>query len=171
MDVVALAIALAAAYQARRPANDRQTYGFVRFEIIAALVNGMLLFGITAIIGLEGVRRFTAPELPQGNVMAWSRVSGSLPTWASVLALLRSSGNDLNVRATLFHVGSDAVGAFAVGVGGVVVLTTHATQIDHSGLIVRGGDHPDRRRARGAGRITRKRAGSGRDSGRARAAT
>ena len=47
MDVVALAIALAAAVQAKRPATHRQTYGFARYEILAALANGGLLTAVT----------------------------------------------------------------------------------------------------------------------------
>ncbi len=130
MDVLALGIALAAAQQARRPANDRQSYGFARFETIAALVNGMLLFGVTAIIALEAVQRFAVPQTPSGSVMAVVAGLGFLINVGIGLALLRSSRANLNVRAVLFHVGSDAVGAFSVAIGGLIVLATRAAWVD-----------------------------------------
>lgn len=130
MDVLALGIAVAAAVQSRRPANDRQSYGFARFEIIAALVNGMLLFGITAIIVVAAVGRFSAPELPRGAIMAAVASVGFVVNVGIGLSLLRTSRGNLNVRAALFHIGSDAVGAFAVAIGGLVVLATHVAWID-----------------------------------------
>ena len=61
MDVVALAIALAAAVQAKRPATQRRTYGFARYEILAALANGGLLTAVTVLIAVEAVKRLCAP--------------------------------------------------------------------------------------------------------------
>ncbi len=130
MDVLALGIAVAAALQVRRPANDRQSYGFARFEIIAALVNALLLFGVTAVIVVEAVHRFAAPELPRGNIMAAVASIGFVVNIGIGLSLLRTSRGNLNVRAALFHVGSDAVGALAVAIGGLVVLATRSAWID-----------------------------------------
>ena len=130
MDVLALGIAVAAATQARRPATERQSYGFARFEILAALLNGMLLFAITALIAVEAVRRFGAVELPQGGIMAAVAGVGFIINVGLGAALLRTAGDNLNVRAALFHVGSDAIGAFAVAAGGLVVLATRATWVD-----------------------------------------
>jgi cobalt-zinc-cadmium efflux system protein len=130
MDVVALGISLAAAAQMRRPANDRQTYGFARFETIAALVNGFLLFGITAVIAVEAFHRFWAPELPHGGAMAVFAGIGLAVNVAIGLLLLRGAHGDLNVRAALLHVGGDALGAFSVAAGGLLVLATHAAWID-----------------------------------------
>jgi cobalt-zinc-cadmium efflux system protein len=130
MDVVALGISVAAAWQMRRPANDRHTYGFARFETLAALVNGILLFGITAMIAVEAVHRFANPELPRGGTMALVAGIGLVINLAIGLLLVRGAHDDLNVKAALFHVGGDALGAFAVAAGGLIVLATHAAWID-----------------------------------------
>ena len=130
MDVVALGISVAAASQMRRPANDRQTYGFARFETLAALVNGILLFGITAAIAVEAFRRFSEPVLPQGGMMALYAGIGLAVNVAIGLLLVRGAHDDLNVKAALFHVGGDALGAFSVAAGGLLVLATQATWID-----------------------------------------
>lgn len=130
MDVVALGISVAAAAQLRRPPNDRQTYGFARFETLAALVNGILLFGVTAIVAVEAVRRLGSPELPQGGAMAIFAGIGLAVNVAIGLLLVRGAHADLNVKAALFHVAGDALGAASVVLGGLLVLATGATWID-----------------------------------------
>jgi len=70
MDAAALGISVVASIQARRPANDHRSFGYARFEILAALANGGLLLGITIVIVFEAVRRFASPEVPAGGVMA-----------------------------------------------------------------------------------------------------
>lgn len=129
MDVVALAIALAAGIQTLRPANERQTYGFARMEILAALLNSGLLLAITVLIAVEAVRRFIAPELPEGRIMIAIASTGLAVNVAIGLMLLRSE-RTLNLRAALLHVGGDALGAIAVVVGGIVIGATGAAWID-----------------------------------------
>jgi cobalt-zinc-cadmium efflux system protein len=131
MDAVALGIAVAAAVQARRPPSDRRSYGFARFEILAALGNGGLLFGVTLLIAVEALRRlFAAPELPSGGLMAAFGGVGLVVNLGIGLSLFPNARQDLNVKAALFHVASDAVGALAVVLGGVLVLATRASWID-----------------------------------------
>lgn len=131
MDAVALGIAVAAAAQARRPPSDRRSYGFARFEILAALGNGGLLFGVTLLIAVEAVRRFLAPpELPSGTLMAAFGGLGLAVNLGIGFSLVRNAREDLNVKAALFHVASDAVGALAVVLGGVLVMATRANWID-----------------------------------------
>jgi cobalt-zinc-cadmium efflux system protein len=130
MDVVALAIALAAAVQSKRPATQRQTYGFARYEILAALANGALLTAVTILIAVEAVRRFMHPELPAGALMAGIAAIGFTVNVAVGLILLRGDRGNLNLRAALLHVGGDALGAFGVIVGGVLILATGAAWID-----------------------------------------
>ncbi|MBD5606601.1 MAG: cation transporter, partial [Candidatus Eremiobacteraeota bacterium] len=104
MDALALGISLVARAQMRRPANERRSYGYARFEILAALGNGGLLFGITLVIALEAFRRFAAPELPQGGLMAAVAAIGLAVNIGIGVALARSARDDLNVKAALFHV-------------------------------------------------------------------
>jgi cobalt-zinc-cadmium efflux system protein len=130
MDAVALGISVAAAIQMRRPATHRRSYGYARFEILAALANGFLLFGVTVAIAIEAIRRFATPEPPHGESMAIFAAIGLTINLGIGLALLRGAHGDMNVRAALLHVGSDVVGAAAVALGGLAVLATHAAWID-----------------------------------------
>jgi cobalt-zinc-cadmium efflux system protein len=144
MDVVALAIAVAAAVQAKRPATHRQTYGFARYEILAALANGGLLTAVTVLIVVEAVRRLFHPEVPAGGVMAVVAGIGLVVNLAVGAMLLQGTHGNLNVRAALLHVGGDALGALAVVIGGALILLTGAAWIDPvlsilvAGIIVAG---------------------------------
>ncbi len=129
-DVVALAITLAATIQATRPANARQTYGFARTEILAALANGTLLFGITLLIGFEAIRRLMHPQPTEGGLMAVVAAIGFVVNVSVGLMLARGSHDNLNLRAALLHVAGDALGAIAVAIGGVVILATGLQWID-----------------------------------------
>jgi cobalt-zinc-cadmium efflux system protein len=130
MDVVALAIAFFASLQATRPANARQTFGFARLEILAALANGGLLFGVTIAIVIEAGRRFAAPVEPQGQLMLVVAAIGLAVNLAIGAMLVRGAHGNLNVRAAVLHVAGDALGAVAVIVGGACILATHAAWID-----------------------------------------
>lgn len=130
MDVVALAIALAASIQSTRPANERQTFGFARLEILAGLGNSALLLAITVLIAAEAVKRFMHPELPDGTLMVGIAAIGLVVNVAIGIMLLRSQAGSLNVRAAMLHVGGDALGALAVVAGGFVIAATGASWID-----------------------------------------
>ena len=130
MDVVALAIALAAAVQAKRPANQRQTYGFARYEILAALANGGLLTAVTVLIAVEAVKRLFQPALPAAGVMTAVAAIGLAVNLAVGLMLVRGVHSNLNVRAAVLHIAGDALGGGAVVVGGLLIALTGAAWID-----------------------------------------
>lgn len=130
MDVVALGIAVAAELQARRPATARQTYGFARMEVLAALANGGFLFAVTIFIVIESIHRFAAPELPAGGLMLGAAAFGLIVNGGIGALLARAAHDNLNVRAALIHVAGDALGAGAVVIGAVVVVVARAAWID-----------------------------------------
>ena len=130
MDVVALAIALGAAVQAKRPATQRQTYGFARYEILAALANGGLLTAVTVLIAVEAVHRFMQPELPSGGLMIAVATFGLVVNLSIGIMLLRDCHGNLNTRAAILHVGGDALGALAVVIGGILIEVTGLARID-----------------------------------------
>jgi cobalt-zinc-cadmium efflux system protein len=130
MDVFALGVALAAERHAARPATARQTFGFARVEVLAALGNGGLLFAITVLIVIEAIRRFGAPIEAAGPLMFGVAATGLVVNVAVGLMIVRGAHADLNVKAALYHVGGDAIGAFAVMLGGVAIALTHRAWID-----------------------------------------
>jgi len=130
MDVVALAIAVAAAIQSARPANERQTYGFARLEILAGLGNSALLLAVTILIVIEAVHRFGHPETPGGVLMVVVAAIGLAVNVGTGWMLLAGGNHTLNSRAALLHVAGDALGGVAVVIGGAVIAFTGAAWID-----------------------------------------
>jgi len=130
MDVFALSIALAAAIGAARPANRRKTFGYGRLEILGALFNGALLFGATLVLIYVAFRRFGAPVEPQGALMTVVAAIGFVANVTIGMTLAHDHSDNLNVRAALFHVFGDALGALAVIAGGALILFTHQAWID-----------------------------------------
>ena len=129
MDVFALGLALLAAAGAERPADRKRTYGYGRIEVLGAMLNGTLLLVATIVIVYAAVRRFGAPVEPEAALMSGVAAIGLICNGVVGYAL-HASQRDLNVRAALFHVLGDALGAIAVIAGGVAIALTHRAWID-----------------------------------------
>jgi cobalt-zinc-cadmium efflux system protein len=130
MDVFALGVALFAAIAAARPADAQRTFGYGRIEVLAALLNSIVLLAATGAIVIEAFKRFGTPVEPQGLTMTWVALTGFAVNAYVGSMLAHSHDRDLNVRAALFHVLGDALGALAVVIGGAVITFTHAAWID-----------------------------------------
>ncbi len=130
MDLFALAIALFASISSSRPADARKTFGYGRIEMLGALANGALLLGATIFIVYEAIMRFAHPSLPLGGLMSGIAAIGLVANVCIGWMLMHDGHHDLNVRAALFHVAGDVVGAIAVLIGGLIILATGATWID-----------------------------------------
>jgi cobalt-zinc-cadmium efflux system protein len=129
-DVLALSLALVAQLVMTRPATDRHTYGFVRAEILAAQVNGVLLLVSAVAIGAEAVRRFADPhDIEAGPVLAVG-VVGLVVNVGSAVLLARAARGSLNLRAAVWHLGADALGSVAVVVAAAGVLVADVDWLD-----------------------------------------
>lgn len=120
-DCVALGIALIAAMLATRAATRSKTYGYVRFEVIAAFVNALLLVVLGAGIIFEGVRRLLTPTAVQAPIVLAFGVLGILANLLGAYVLHHSSTRDLNARAAYLHLLADAGHSMAVVLGGVLM--------------------------------------------------
>ncbi|MGW0182076.1 cation diffusion facilitator family transporter [Nocardia sp. NPDC003345] len=124
-DVVGIGMALSAIMLARntRPSYTR-TFGYYRAEVIAALANAVLLFGVAGYVLVEAVRRFgEPPEVPGGPVLI-AGVIGLLANIVSFLLLRRGAEESLNVRGAYLEVLADMVGSVGVLVSAAITLTT-----------------------------------------------
>ena len=129
-DAGALGLALLVAHLVQRPATPERSYGLLRLEILAALVNGALLVVIAFGIGLEAYRRFRVPhEVHAGLVLAIAAV-GLAANVAGAVILHRGHGHSLNERAAYVHVLSDALGSLGVLLAAGVILATGRTLAD-----------------------------------------
>lgn len=129
-DFASLALAWVAARLARRPADWKRTYGFDRFSVLAAFVNGIALFAIGAWIAVEAVRRLLAPvEVLAGPMLAIA-VLGLAVNLVAFRVLHRGDQGNLNLRAAMLHVLGDLLGSVAAIVAALVILWTGWTQAD-----------------------------------------
>jgi len=113
-DVVALALAYAAVRVALRPATERHTYGFGRTEVLAAQANAALMLVGAVVIAVEAVQRLSRPEPFATTGVLVVGALGLVVNAGSAVVLARAEETNLNVRAALWHLGSDAAGSVAV---------------------------------------------------------
>jgi cobalt-zinc-cadmium efflux system protein len=129
-DVGALALALFTAKLARRPADESKTYGYLRLEIFAALVNGALLFGIAGLIVFEALQRINAPRPIQGQLFLAVALAGLLVNAVSLVILHQGQHSHLNTRGAYLHVMGDLLGSVGAILAAVIVLFTGWTLAD-----------------------------------------
>jgi len=129
-DCASLALAWLGFRLARRPADWRRTYGFDRFAVLVAFVNGIALFAIAAWIVIEATQRLAAPVEVLGQPMLLIATLG-LGVNVLVFFILRAGDrHNLNVRAAVLHVMGDLLGSVAAVVAAIVILATGWTPID-----------------------------------------
>ena len=123
-DVAALGLALVAAWIAQRPATPERSFGFMRLEILAALVNGALLFAIAIGIGIEAWHRLQVPQRVNGPLLLGVAAVGFVANLAAVVVLHRGHEHSLNQRGAYLHVLGDLLGSVGALIAGVIVLTS-----------------------------------------------
>ena len=130
-DVLGLGMALAA-MQLSRPgrANASRTYGLYRLEILAALANGVLLFGVAGYVLLEAYRRLQAPPQVANRTMLVVAAAGLLANLAAFALLRGGAKESLNVKAAYLEVVADALGSVGVIVAALVMQVTGWPYVD-----------------------------------------
>ena len=129
-DVAALALALVAAWIARRPATPGRSFGFLRLEILAALVNGAVLFAIALGIGVEAWRRVHAPEAVNGALLLGVAAIGFAANVGAAVVLHGGHQHSLNQRGAYLHVLGDLLGSVGALIAGAIVIATGWTLAD-----------------------------------------
>ena len=129
-DVGAIVLALVAGWMATRPAPARATFGFRRGEILAALVNGILLAAIAVLVLVEAFSRLDSPPDVEGAGVLAVGALGLLGNLAATAVLARGDRTDINLEAVLRHSAADALGSLGVIVAGALVLTTGWNEAD-----------------------------------------
>ncbi len=129
-DSGALLLALIAQRIAERPRTELRTYGLRRAEVLAAFVNGIVLFGIALLIVREAIERFFQPVAISGRPMLMAATAGLFVNLLAALILARGGRGNLNVRTALLHVLSDALGSVAAIIAAVCALWFGLVRVD-----------------------------------------
>lgn len=129
-DVAGIGLALLAIWIGSRPPDTGRSFGYQRLEILAAVINAVLLFGVGGFILFEAIRRLAEPqEVGSGLMMAVALV-GLAGNGASLWFLRKAQAGSLNARGAYLEVLSDFAGSGAVLVAGALILATGFTAAD-----------------------------------------
>lgn len=137
-DVAGVSMALIAIWFAKRPATDHKSYGFYRLEIVAAIGNGILLFGVAAFILYEAYRRFVEPPMVLGVPMFLVATIGLGINLISARLLFAGQKSSLNLRGAFYEVVGDLLGSVAVIVAGIIIALTGWNVVDPIASVVIG---------------------------------
>jgi cobalt-zinc-cadmium efflux system protein len=129
-DTMALALATVAFRVSARPADSKRSYGYQRFQILAAFVNGLSLLLIVGWILLEAVRRLMSPSEVMGPMMLAVASAGLLVNIFAFVVLHGGDQENLNIRGAALHVAGDLMGSIAAIVAAIVIIYTAWMPID-----------------------------------------
>ena len=129
-DVAGVSMALLAIKFSARPATPEKTYGYYRLEILAAIANSLLLFGLAGFVIYKAVGRFADPPDVGGLPVLGVAAVGLLINLVSASLLFHGQKTSLNLRGAFLEVVSDLAGSMAVLVAGIVLLVSTFKLID-----------------------------------------
>ncbi len=115
---------------ARRPPNERKTYGYQKIEFIAAFVNSIGLSVVIAFIFWESLQRFAAPAEVPGRTMLWVAVVALVGNGAATLLLQKISARNINMKSAWLHSLQDSLFSLAVIVGALLIMAFGWTLVD-----------------------------------------
>jgi cobalt-zinc-cadmium efflux system protein len=128
-DLAALLLSWFALRQTQKPANAVHTFGYHRYGILAALINGLVLIGISIFIFSQAVHRMLNPQEVQSKGMIFLAILGFLLTMLIVL-LFRDGKENLNIRSTLLHFLGDTFSYAGIVLGGIIMFYTGWLWVD-----------------------------------------
>jgi len=123
-DFAALSLAWLAFRMARRPADWKHTFGFDRFSVVVAFVNGLSLFAIAGMIVWEAIKRFGQPVEVMGMPMLIVASLGLLVNIAVFFVIISGDKENLNIRSAALHVMGDLLGSVAAISAAIIILLT-----------------------------------------------
>jgi cobalt-zinc-cadmium efflux system protein len=129
-DVIALLLAWAASWLARKQPTDQHTYGYRRASILAALVNAGLLLIAVGGIAVEAIQRIEAPAAVAGGTVVVVAALGIIVNGATALLFMRGRHGDLNIRGAFLHMAADAAVSLGVVVAACVIIWTGWQWVD-----------------------------------------
>src|SRR5918996_229241 len=129
-DTVSLALAFVAFRVARWPHDARRTFGYHRFQVLAAFVNGLTLVAIVGWIAVEAIRRLFEPVEVLGGLMLAIALAGLLVNLVAFAILHGGDRHNLNIRGATLHVLADLLGSVGAIVAALVITWTGWMPID-----------------------------------------
>ena len=137
-DTVTLSVSFVANKIARRAANENNTFGYGRVTIIAALINSLLMIGVSGFIVSEAIERLQNPQPIEGGIVAVVAFVGIFIN-GSIAYVLSKHRSDLNMRSAFIDMMFDTLSSVGAMVSGLVIVATGIAGIDTIvGLLIAG---------------------------------
>ena len=129
-DTMALALSAIAFRMSSRPADEKRSYGYQRFQILAAFVNGLSLLVIVGWILFEAIQRILNPPLVMGQMMLFVATAGLIVNIVVFIVIHGGDQENLNMRGAALHVLGDLLGSIAAITAALIILYTGWMPID-----------------------------------------
>lgn len=129
-DAGALALAWIGFKLAERPADQTRSFGWARFKVLAAFVNGLTLVVLAGWIVLEAAQRLLDPQEVMGSLLLGVAILGLAVNLIAFRILHGGDQEDLNMRAALWHVAGDLLGSVAAIAAALIIMSTGWMPID-----------------------------------------
>ena len=129
-DAGSLALAWVGFKLAERPADTTRSFGWARFKVLAAFVNGLTLILLAGWIILEAIERLQEPQPVMGQLLLVVATLGLLVNIVAFRILHGGNQDDLNMRAALWHVAGDLLGSVAAIAAALIIMSTGWMPID-----------------------------------------
>ena len=129
-DAASIVLALGASYMATRKAGPRSTFGYHRAEILAALVNAVVLLGVCGYLAYAGISRLGHPAPVEAGPLVVFALVGLVANAFSLSVLQRSGRESLNMRGAATEVLADLLGSLMALTAGIVIATTGFLRAD-----------------------------------------
>ena len=129
-DAAALLLAWAAFRFGRRASDGKRTFGYMRLEVVAGLINAVTLFALVAWIVYEAIQRFMTPHEVLAGPMFVVAVLGLVVNVVVFLVLSRGDKEHVNIRGAMVHVLGDLLGSVAAIAAAITIWLTGWMPID-----------------------------------------
>lgn len=120
-DTMAILLSYIARKIAKRPKDERRTYGYKRVEILAAFTNTLFLFAVAIFLIVESIKKFYRPEIIDGKLMFIISIIGLAGNLITAVLLFKDSKENLNVKATFVHIASDTLSSVMIIIGAIFI--------------------------------------------------
>ena len=130
LDFTAIIVSLIAFRIAKKSSPITLSFGFHRVEIVAALINGITLIGVSVFIFYEAYRRFQEPQTIEINTLLGFAIAGFVANIIMALLLKKESKSNLNIKGSYSHVIGDMFSSIGVIVGGILMIFINYPMID-----------------------------------------
>jgi cobalt-zinc-cadmium efflux system protein len=138
-DVISLIVSYVANRLAKRQATEKQTFGYKRSEIVAALLNSATLIVLAFFILFEAIKRFIEPQHIKSDLVIWLALGSIVVNALSVLFIKEDAKENMNIKSAYLHLFGDMMTSIAVLIGGILMKYYHIYWIDPVFSILIGG--------------------------------